>query len=230
VGAPLFVLGANCIHSVAILLSSGLGTPLTGVGLNEQLGFELEVLLAGVDAFDGGTITSAINISLLDGSFRRDYGGALIYFENRWKFGLRREYGRWRQCLPLVCLVEDPPAAANTVTMHPDGRPAVRYTRTDYALRGAAAAKVALEKLLAPLPVEAILDRGWRTTESHLLSTLRMGSDPETSVVDTNQVHHRLRNLIVVGSSVFPTCPNANPSLTVAALSLRAAERAFGRA
>jgi choline dehydrogenase-like flavoprotein len=106
----------------------------------------------------------------------------------------------------------------------------VRYQKTDYATRGVAATWAALEKLLAPLPVEAIVDRGWRPTESHLLSTLRMGHMPETSVVDANQVHHRLRNLVVVGSSVFPTCPNANPSLTVAALSLRAAERVLGLA
>lgn len=50
-----------------------------------------------------------------------------------------------------------------------------------------------------------------------------MGLDPSNSVVDVRQIHHRLRNLVVVGSSVFPTCPPANPSLTVAALSLRSA-------
>jgi len=38
-------------------------------------------------------------------------------------------------------------------------------------------------------------------------------------------VHHAVRNLVVVGSSVFPTGPCANPSLTVAAMSLRSAER-----
>ena len=228
VGGALFVLGANSIHSPAILLASGLGTALTGVGLNEQVGFEAEVFLDGVDAFDGGTITTGVNLSLLDGPFRRDHAGALIYFENRWKFGLRREYGRWRQCLPLTFVVENPPAATSGVTLASDGRPLVRYEKSDYAMRGAAAAKSALDKILAPLPVEAIVDRGWRPTESHLLSTLRMGHAPETSVVDAGQVHHRLRNLVVVGSSVFPTCPTANPSLTVAALSLRAAERLLG--
>jgi choline dehydrogenase-like flavoprotein len=230
VGAPLFILGANCIHSTAILLSSGLGSALTGVGLNEQVGFQAEVLLDGVDAFDGGTIAAGINVALLDGPSRRDHAGALVYFENRWTFGFRREYGRWRQCLPLTFVVENPPAATNTVTVDSDGSPVVRYQKTDYATRGVAATWAALEKLLAPLPVEAILDRGWRPTESHLLSTLRMGRMPETSVVDANQVHHQLRNLVVVGSSVFPTCPNANPSLTVAALSLRAAERVLGLA
>jgi choline dehydrogenase-like flavoprotein len=50
-----------------------------------------------------------------------------------------------------------------------------------------------------------------------------MGDDPEESVVDAGQVHHHVRNLVVVGSSVFPTCGSAPPSVTIAAMSLRAA-------
>jgi choline dehydrogenase-like flavoprotein len=53
-----------------------------------------------------------------------------------------------------------------------------------------------------------------------------MGADPATSVVDAGQVHHRWRNLTVVGTPVFPTCSAMNPSLTAAALSLRAADLA----
>ncbi|MFD2137605.1 GMC oxidoreductase [Novosphingobium resinovorum] len=52
-----------------------------------------------------------------------------------------------------------------------------------------------------------------------------MGGDPRDSVVDGGQVHHDLRNLVVVGSSVFPTCSASNPSLTVAAMSIRAARQ-----
>ena len=87
-----------------------------------------------------------------------------------------------------------------------------------------AAARRKLPDLLAPLPVEQIIDRGIRRTESHLQGTLRMGNDPSTSVVDAGLVHHQLRNLVVVGTSTFPTCSCANPSLTAAALSLRAAK------
>jgi choline dehydrogenase-like flavoprotein len=230
VGGALFVLGANAIHSPAILKSSGLDTPLTGVGLNEQVGFEVEVLLDGVDAFDGGSITSGINYSLLDGAFRRHHAGAAIYFENRWKFGLRREYGRWRQTLPLVIVVENPPSEDSRVLVRSDGVPEVHYpSATGYALRGVEAARSRLEGILAPLLVEAMEFRGFRATESHLQSSLRMGRTIEDSVVDANQIHHKARNLVVVGSSVFATCPVANPSLTVAALSLRAAHRILGR-
>jgi choline dehydrogenase-like flavoprotein len=52
-----------------------------------------------------------------------------------------------------------------------------------------------------------------------------MGADPKESVVDAGQIHHDVRNLIVVGSSVFPTSGSASPSLTIAAMSLRAARR-----
>jgi len=55
-----------------------------------------------------------------------------------------------------------------------------------------------------------------------------MGRDPKTSVVDADLRHHRVRNLLVLGSSTFPTCPPANPTLTLAALSLRAARRLRG--
>jgi choline dehydrogenase-like flavoprotein len=231
IGGSLFILGANAIHSPAILLRSGLDTPLTGVGLNEQVGFEVEVLLDGVDNFDGGSITSGINYTLTDGAFRREHAGATIYFENRWKFGLRREFGRWRQTLPLLVAVEDPPSPDSRVIAGRDGIPEVRYPRpTDYAMRGADAARAKLEVVLAPLPVEAIRFQRLRPTESHLQSSLRMGHAPADSVVDSSQVHHKVRNLVVVGSSVFASCPTANPSLTVAALSLRAADRIIGHA
>jgi choline dehydrogenase-like flavoprotein len=82
-----------------------------------------------------------------------------------------------------------------------------------------------LPKVLSPLPLEQVHFRGMRATESHVQGPLRMGSDPADSVIDADQLHHKYRNLAVVGSSVFPTGSCANPSLTVAALSLRSAER-----
>ena len=51
-----------------------------------------------------------------------------------------------------------------------------------------------------------------------------MGNDPKTSVVDKFQRSHDHKNLYVVGSSTFPTGATANPTLTLAALSLRTAK------
>ncbi len=58
----------------------------------------------------------------------------------------------------------------------------------------------------------------------HIMGTTRMGSDREHSVVNKECQCHDFPNLFVLGSSVFPTSSTANPTSTVAALALRAAE------
>jgi hypothetical protein len=51
-----------------------------------------------------------------------------------------------------------------------------------------------------------------------------MGSDPRRSVVDRWGIAHDVPNLAIVDGSVFPTSGGVNPTSTIAALSLRAAE------
>ena len=226
ISAREIVLCAGAIHSPAILLRSGLDHPTTGRGIHEQIGYYAEAELDGLDHFDGGTLTTGLNYSLYDGDFRRTDASALLYFENRWVHGLRRTYGRWRQVLPLTIAVEDLPQDDNRVLLDADGMPVVHHARnSEYGERGVQRSFDQLARVLAPLPVERIVFRGLRPTESHVQGSLRMGRDPANSVVDADQVHDAVRNLVVVGSSVFPTGPCANPSLTVAAMSLRSAER-----
>jgi choline dehydrogenase-like flavoprotein len=55
----------------------------------------------------------------------------------------------------------------------------------------------------------------------HHIGTARMGTDPRTSVVDANCRVHSVHNLFVAGSATFPTSSQANPTLTLVALSLR---------
>lgn len=55
----------------------------------------------------------------------------------------------------------------------------------------------------------------------HHIGTARMGSDARTSVVDADCRVHSVNNLFVAGSAVFPTSSQANPTLTLVALSLR---------
>lgn len=59
---------------------------------------------------------------------------------------------------------------------------------------------------------------------AHEVGTLRMGTNPATSVVDTNLKFHAYNNLYACDLSVFPTSPAANPTLTLAALAMRLAE------
>src|SRR5262249_29950817 len=58
----------------------------------------------------------------------------------------------------------------------------------------------------------------------HVIGTARMGSDARTSVVNPDLRAHDHRNLFIVGSGAFPTSGAANPTLTIAALALRAVD------
>lgn len=58
----------------------------------------------------------------------------------------------------------------------------------------------------------------------HFAGTHVMGNSPENSVVDTDQRSWEHRNLYVVGSGSFPTMGTSNPTLTMAALTLRTVE------
>lgn len=57
----------------------------------------------------------------------------------------------------------------------------------------------------------------------HHIGTTRMGSDPNTSVVDRHCRLHSVSNLFIASSSVFATSSQANPTLTIVALALRLA-------
>lgn len=226
VSGDLFVLGANSIQSPAILQRSSMDGPLVGRGLHESYGVHVEAYLDGLDNFDGSTITTGLNYGLYDGAFRKDYAAALVYFDNRWTHGLRPEQGRHRQTLPLMIVTEELVNDEDRVTIDGQGAAVVHYSgASDYTRKGQEEAFKKLETLLNPLPVTDIFFRRARPTESHLQGTLRMGSDPSASVIDPDMIHHRYRNLVVVGAASFSTCSCANPSLTVAALSLRAADR-----
>ncbi len=85
-------------------------------------------------------------------------------------------------------------------------------------------------------PADWLFDRAqaWRTDPLvsshpiggyHHMGTTRMSDDPRHGVTDADGRVHGLANLYVAGSSLFPTSGWANPTLTIAALALRTADR-----
>lgn len=58
----------------------------------------------------------------------------------------------------------------------------------------------------------------------HHIGTTRMGNAAETSVVDADCKLHNIDNLYIASASVFPTSSQANPTLTIVAMSLRLAD------
>lgn len=63
------------------------------------------------------------------------------------------------------------------------------------------------------------------TTFSHAVGTVRMGVDSESSALDGDCRFRGVDNLYVMDGSCMPTSAAVNPSLTIAAISLRAAHR-----
>ncbi len=122
---------------------------------------------------------------------------------------------------------EDLPSPDNRVVLRSDGSIKVEYTRNNYS---------AYEKLKDKLK-EVFVELGkidpdyadvkWKGYDldvsgmSHQNGTLRFGTDPATSVLDTNCKTHDLDNVYVVDASFFPSCGAFNPALTIAANALR---------
>jgi len=99
----------------------------------------------------------------------------------------------------------------------------VKYRLGDYEKRGIEYIKERLE-LIGQRLGSKWLKYNDAVSQNHLTGTLRMGTDPKTSVVDPMGRAHDHPNLFVVGGSVFPTSPPIAPSMTMAALSLRTAD------
>ena len=146
-------------------------------------------------------------------------------------------------------LVEQSPDPDNRVTLseHTDGlglqRPKIAYSLSPYTQRGIVVAKQMQELLFQkmgatdfttvteedPTRFEAQIN-GRRVPVNyigagHIMGTYRMGVSAQDSVVDSFQRSHDHDNLYLVGSGTFTTGATANPTLTIAALALRTAER-----
>lgn len=63
----------------------------------------------------------------------------------------------------------------------------------------------------------------------HHIGTARMADDPQQGVVSADLLVHGTGNLYVAGAAVFPTSGQANPTLTIVALSLRLADHLAAR-
>lgn len=111
-------------------------------------------------------------------------------------------------------------------------RPMIRFSIDDYARKGLSWASELHKLMFLAMGARAQDIRldltddptGQDFGSGHIMGTTVMGENSANSVVDPECRAHDAKNLFVVGSSVFPTGSAANPTLTIAALALRAAE------
>lgn len=126
--------------------------------------------------------------------------------------------------------MEQLPDEANGITLDwakkdSAGQPVMRlhYALGDYEKAGIAHTRSMFDKMINATGAQMI-SVSEPFAHHHLMGMTMMGNDPKTSVVDAECRTHDHKNLFVVSSSVFPTGGCANPTLTIAALALRAGE------
>jgi choline dehydrogenase-like flavoprotein len=143
--------------------------------------------------------------------------------------------------------IEQLPDADNRVSIDPryrdplgNPRPVIHYRIGEYTLAGMAAATAVYRAVFDRAGVTDCTDPAqsswfpsvkWQGKEyhyhgmGHFAGTHLMGNDARQSVVDRDQRSWEHRNLYLIGSGSLPTMGTSNPTLTLAALAIRSAER-----
>lgn len=131
----------------------------------------------------------------------------------------------------FACLIEQEPIAENRVQPAWDQldaigipRPRLTYSLSPYTEAGLAAARQVAEQVFNAMGSIYFKHGEEFFGAGHVMGTYRMGNDPATSVVNAEQRSHDHPNLFLLGAGVFPTIGTANPTLTLAALALWAAD------
>lgn len=126
----------------------------------------------------------------------------------------------------FVGLLEDLPYEHNRVLLAPEapGGMRIEYDFAPELLARRQLFRRAMRRAFRGWP-RMFLGHGPEPNLGHPSGTLRMGHAPGTSVVDSFGRAHEAPNLHVADASVFAGSMGVNPSLTIAALALRMADR-----
>lgn len=222
------------------LATSGIESLRDGDFRGQRAAFRLEIGNEGWNfpASDPYTTTmdyiQGTNTAQLNSNQKRLGGLALV---NQLNTLLTRQFR-------IAALFEQAPQQENCITLDPtnvDGlgipRPKVDYGLDPYTMEGFRVAADVCSKIYQRMGATEFT----RTSTGgagdftykgknyhyygagHVMGTHRMGTDPNTSVVDANQQAHDVTNLWVVGSGSFPTVATANPTLTLLGLAFKSA-------
>ncbi|WP_448203552.1 FAD-dependent oxidoreductase [Azospirillum sp. sgz302134] len=106
-------------------------------------------------------------------------------------------------------------------------RPKITFTWDEYTERGIAVAKAMHDAILDQMGVpKETRQRAEPDIDAAVIAgTTRMGSNAGDSVVDSYCRAHDHPNLYIIGTGVYPTTGIVSPSMTAAALALRAADQ-----
>ena len=229
------MVGRNLMHHPTGMVTGIFEEPLEGyagpfaVSIFSQEFYETDPSRGFLRGFQAQTIRS-------DGPLGTALGGYLpmVPWGSSHHDAFRRQFGHTAS---ITVTTEDLPHPDNRVTLSPTlkdrwGVPAPKMTyaveqrckdtiaygieRNSEVLREAGAVEILSTSLVA-------------YAGFHLLGTARMGFDPSNSVVDATCRTHDVDNLWIIDGSVFATSGALNPTSTIQAIALRAADCLAGR-
>jgi choline dehydrogenase-like flavoprotein len=227
--AKKLVLASGAIGSSKLLLRSGAGDrlPALGTGLYVHPQYlNLGVYAHRVEAFKG----AFQGLKSADPGFRR----AGFKLENVFAppagiamllRGMGASHRELMEKLPHMACVEV--AIRDTepgrVTVDRRGRTSIHKALNAEDRARRARGLEAIHKIFRSTGATSVHD-GQFGIGLHLMGGCALGTDPRRSVVGPDFRLHGHRRTFVADSSLFPNAPGINPSLTVMALALRAAE------
>jgi choline dehydrogenase-like flavoprotein len=141
-----------------------------------------------------------------------------------------------RHAIDFWLSTEDLPQPDNRVTVEPDGNVKLSYSETNATAKKQLYAK--LKSILGKLdmnPNHLIHRFAYMKNDipiagcAHQAGTCRFGTDPASSVLNTDCRAHEVDNLYVVDTSFFPSIGAVNPALTAMANSLRVGDHLLER-
>ena len=140
--------------------------------------------------------------------------------------GIRREVAHHLRLNSSAETLPDPAnrvelAAVNDSAGVP--KPKVTFRMDDYTSAGLKTAMDVNRRIFAAMGARDVQVNAPYLSNAIIAGTTRMGSDPRSSVVDHELRSHDHANLFILGTSTHVTAPVNAPSLTVAALAIRAA-------
>jgi choline dehydrogenase-like flavoprotein len=232
------------------MITSGIGDLCDGPFRNKRAAFRVDIGNEGWNFLVGGVggdpnvttldFVNGMNKSKANGGREALFGKKLVEALN----------DKITHQFRVGFLVEQTPDLENRVTLSEfrDGlglpRPEISYDLSDYTRQGIVTAHRMKNLLFKKMGVNEFTEKVAKNEPTrfdeliddkivtlsyigagHIMGTCRMGAKKDNSVVNSYQQSWDHDNLYLLGSSTFPTGATANPTLTIAALSLRTADK-----
>jgi choline dehydrogenase-like flavoprotein len=241
-----FVLSAGAVNSAALLLASadaehpdGVANGSGQVGRNFMMHNNAHLAAVDLNRRNDAVFTKTLSVNdwYLDGDdgyplgvlqlIGKVQGVMMKSWATRVPLGLLEAFAG--RSVEWLVMAEDLPDPQNRVTVDAAGRittgRVARGMRTHHRLHRRA------RGLLRSVGYDAVFTQPFDISmNSHQCGTVRVGTDPATSVLDPWCRSHEVENLWVVDGGFFPSSAAMNPALTIAAQALRVvAESELGR-